>query len=181
MQRNLKTLKLVYSAALLAIGMVLPFLTGQIPQIGSKLSPLHLPVLVCGFLCGWQYGLAVGAILPLLRSMIFGMPPLFPTAAAMAAEMAVYGLVTGFLYARLPKKKSSIYIALIAAMICGRLAWGAASLALYGVAGKAFSWQMFLAGAFINAVPAVILQIVLVPVIIMALKNAVPEKQAQRF
>lgn len=172
MQRTSKTTKLVYSAALLAIGMVLPFLTGQIPEIGSKLSPLHLPVLVCGFLCGWQYGLAVGFILPLLRSFIFTMPPLVPAAASMAFEMAVYGAVTGIVYQMFHGRRGGIYIALIAAMICGRFVWGLVSVPLYGLAGKAFSWQMFLAGGFINAVPAIILQIILVPAIIMALKHA---------
>lgn len=172
MERTSKTTKLVYSAALLAIGMVLPFLTGQIPEIGSKLSPLHLPVLVCGFLCGWQYGMAVGFILPLLRSLIFTMPPLVPAAVTMAFEMAVYGAVTGIVYQIFNGRRGGIYIALITAMICGRLVWGLVSVPLYGVAGKAFSWQMFLAGGFINAVPAIILQIILVPAIIMALKRA---------
>ena len=66
--------RLALSAMFLAIGLVLPFLTGQIPEIGSMLLPLHLPALVCGFVCGWQWGLAVGFVLPLLRSMLFGMP-----------------------------------------------------------------------------------------------------------
>lgn len=172
MNQSTKTTKLVWSAALLALGMVLPFLTGQIPEIGSKLSPLHFPVLICGFVCGWQYGLAVGLILPVFRSMIFGMPPLMPTATAMAFEMAIYGAVTGLLYQKLPKKNSSIYIALVGAMLCGRVVWGLVSVPLYGLAGKSFSWQAFVAGGFVNAVPAIILQIILVPVLVMALKRA---------
>lgn len=172
MKQANSTTKLVWSAALLAVGMVLPFLTGQIPEIGSKLSPLHLPVLICGFVCGWQYGLAVGLILPVFRSLIFGMPPLMPTATAMAFEMATYGAITGILYEKLPKKNSSIYISLIVAMLCGRVVWGLVSVPLYGLAGKAFSFQAFLAGGFINAVPAIILQIVLVPILVMALRRA---------
>lgn len=174
MKTTTKTTKLILSAALLAIGMVLPFLTGQIQVIGNKISPMHLPVLICGYVCGWQYGLAVGIILPVLRSVTFGMPPLMPTAAAMAVEMGVYGLVTGLLYAVLPKRNSSIYISLIAAMILGRAAWGAASVVLYGLAGtgKAFTLQMFVMGALVNAVPALIIQIILIPVIVIALKKA---------
>ncbi|MFQ6976237.1 MAG: ECF transporter S component [Oscillibacter sp.] len=68
--------KLTYSALFLALAMVLPFLTGQIPEIGSMLCPMHLPALLCGFMCGWPWGLAVGFISPLLRSMS-GMPPIW--------------------------------------------------------------------------------------------------------
>ena len=82
------TKKLTLSAAFLGLGLVLPFLTGQVPQVGSMLLPMHIPVLLCGIICGWEYGLAVGAILPLLRSVIFGMPPMYPTALAMTFELA---------------------------------------------------------------------------------------------
>ena len=118
------TLKLVYSALCLALALVLPFLTGQIPQVGQMLSPLHIPALLCGFLCGWPYGLAVGFIAPLMRSMIFTMPPMYPAAIAMAFEMAVYGTIAGLLYKRLPKKIPYIYVSLISAMIGGRIVWG---------------------------------------------------------
>ena len=93
---------------MLALALVLPFLTGQIPEIGSMLCPMHLPALLCGFMCGWPWGLAVGLISPLLRSVIFGMPPMFPTAVSMAFEMAAYGAVSGLLYRLLPKKKGYI-------------------------------------------------------------------------
>ena len=52
--------KLTYSAICLALCLVLPFLTGQIPQIGSALCPMHLPVLLAGFLCGPWWAAAVG-------------------------------------------------------------------------------------------------------------------------
>ena len=85
--------KLTYSALCLALAMVLPFLTGQVPEIGSMLCPMHIPALLCGFLCGWPWGLAVGFLSPLLRSM-FGMPPIW-VAIPMAFEMATYGAVSG--------------------------------------------------------------------------------------
>ena len=166
------TKKLVLSALFMALGIILPFFTGQIPQVGSMLLPMHIPVLLCGFICGWQYGLAVGAVTPLLRSVLFGMPPMMPTAAAMAFELAVYGAVTGILYNKLPKKNGNIYVSLLGAMLAGRVVWGIVCIPLYGIGGNAFSFQMFLAGAFINAVPGILLQIVLIPAIMMALKKA---------
>lgn len=167
-----QTRKLVLSAFFMALGIVLPFLTGQIQQIGNMLLPMHIPVLLCGFICGWQYGLTVGLMTPLLRSAMFGMPPIMPTAAAMSVELAVYGLTTGILYARLPKKVPYIYVSLLGAMIAGRVAWGIASIALYGIAGSGFSMQIFLSGALLNAIPGIILQIILVPAIMIALKRA---------
>ena len=98
------TRSLVYAAVCLALALVLPFLTGQIPQIGQMLSPMHIPVFLCGFLCGWQWGLLVGFVAPILRSLLFGMPAIFPNACAMAFELATYGLLTGLLYDLLPRK-----------------------------------------------------------------------------
>lgn len=95
---NIKTKKLVLIAMFLAIGLVLPLFTGQIPQIGSMLLPMHIPVLLCGIICGWKYGIGLGFILPIIRYMIFGMPILFSNGLAMAFEMATYGLVIGFIY-----------------------------------------------------------------------------------
>lgn len=167
-----QTRKLVLSAFFMALGIVLPFFTGQIQQIGNMLLPMHIPVLLCGFICGWQYGLAVGLVTPLLRSAMFGMPPIMPTGAAMAVELAVYGLMTGLLYAKLPKKIPYIYVSLLGAMVAGRAAWGIVGIPLYGMAGSGFSVQIFLSGALLNAIPGIILQLLLIPVIMMALKRA---------
>ena len=169
---SLQIRKLTYAALFLALALVLPFLTGQIPQIGSALSPMHIPVLLCGFLVGWPLGLAVGFIAPLLRSVIFGMPVMVPGAVAMAFELAVYGLISGILYRLLPKKKWSIYVTLIVAMLAGRVIWGIARLIIAGLSGNSFTWALFLAGAFTNAVPGIILHIILIPVIVMVLERA---------
>ena len=168
---SLQIRKLTYAALFLALALVLPFLTGQIPQIGSALSPMHIPVLLCGFLVGWPWGLAVGFIAPLLRSVIFGMPVMVPGAVAMAFELAVYGLVSGILYRLLPKKKWSIYVTLVVAMLAGRAVWGIARLIIAGLSGNSFTWALFLAGAFTNAVPGIILHIILIPVIVMVLER----------
>lgn len=170
MNTNLK--KLIYAAICLALCMVLPLLTGQIPQIGKQLSPMHIPVFLCGFLCGWPWGLAVGAIAPILRSVLFGMPALYPDAVVMLFELATYGAVTGLLYRILPRKPWSVYVALVCAMLIGRLVWGAAKWLLLGLSGTPFTLQMFLAGAFVNAIPGIILHLVLVPVIVLALNKA---------
>ena len=88
MKRRVKISKLVLSGLFLALAFVLPFLTGQVPEIGNMLCPMHIPVLLCGFICGWPYGLLIGFLSPLLRSLILGMPPMFPKAVCMALELA---------------------------------------------------------------------------------------------
>lgn len=166
------TLKLAYAAVCLALAMVLPFLTGQIPQIGNALCPMHIPVLLCGFLCGWPYGLLIGFIAPILRFFVFGMPPLMPIGIAMAFELAAYGCISGFLYRKLPKTNRNIYVSLIAAMLAGRVIWGIAKLILAGIQADAFPFSAFIAGALTNAIPGIILHILLIPVVVMALKKA---------
>ncbi len=170
-QKNILTM--VLAAMFLAIGLYLPFITGGIPQIGNLLLPMHIPVMFCGLVCGWQYGLIVGFITPLLRSALFGQPTLYPNAVGMAFELATYGAVIGFLYARFRKKNmAALYISLVSAMIAGRVVWGVVRVILLGVAGTAFSWQMFIAGALLNAIPGIILQLVLIPAVMTALQKA---------
>ena len=162
--------KLILAALFLAMAMVLPFLTGQIPEVGSMLCPMHIPALLCGFFCGWPWGLMVGFVAPILRSVTFGMPPMFPVAICMAFELATYGAVSGALYQKLPKKKSSIYVALLVAMVAGRLVWGVARLLCAGLDVSAFGLSAFWAGAITTAIPGIIVQIVLIPVLVMALE-----------
>ena len=165
-------LKITYPALCLALAMVLPLLTGQIPQIGAALGPMHIAVFLCGFLCGWQYGLAVGFAAPLIRFAVFAMPPLYPTGIAMAFELAIYGLVSGLLYKLLPKKIGYIYVAQISAMICGRIVWGIARLLLAGLGGTSFPFSAFIAGAVTEAIPGILLHIILIPPIVVLLKKA---------
>ena len=166
-----KLLKLILSSLFLALAYVMPFLTGQIPEIGAKLCPLHIPVLLCGFICGWPWGLAVGFIAPLFRSLILGMPPLFPTAVCMAFELAAYGAVSGALHRLLPCKKPYIYCSLLGAMLIGRLVWGTVMFICMGVSGGSFTFAAFITGAFTNAIPGIIVQIVLIPILVMVLDN----------
>lgn len=163
--------KLTYSAMCLALCLVLPFLTGQIPQIGSALCPMHLPVLLAGYLCGPWWAMGVGAVAPLLRHLWLGMPP-FLAALGMTFELAAYGMVVGLAYRKLPRSAAGIYLSLICAMILGRIVWGCAMVVILGVGGTPFTWSAFLAGALLNAIPGIAVQLVLIPALVVALQRA---------
>ena len=163
--------KLTLSAMFLALAFVMPFLTGQIQQIGSMLCPMHIPVLLCGFFCGAPWGLAIGVLAPLLRSATLGMPVMFPAAFCMAFELATYGFVAGWLHHKLPKKKGSVYLSLLSAMLLGRLVWGMVMFSCMGFDAAKFGLKAFLGGAVLQAVPGIILQLILVPVLVIALEK----------
>ncbi len=167
MKRKNSLVNLAFAAMFIALAFVMPFLTGQIQQIGNMLCPMHIPVILCGFICGGPWGLAVGFIAPFLRSVVMGMPPMYPVAFAMAFELAAYGFLSGVLYRVLPKKKGYIYCSLIFSMIAGRLVWGAVQFACMGFDASKFGFAAFWAGAVTNAIPGIILQIILIPVIVM--------------
>ncbi|MBO5070052.1 MAG: ECF transporter S component [Roseburia sp.] len=170
--KNEKIKRLVLAALFMALGQVLPFFTGQIPQIGKMLLPMHIPILLCGFICGWRYGAAVGFLTPLLRSAMFGMPVFFPTAISMAFELMTYGFVSGFLYGNSRWKcMRALYRSMIIAMVSGRVVWGIAQMALLGIGEGKFTLQIFLAGAFFNAIPGIILQLIAIPAIMLALNK----------
>lgn len=163
--------KLVLSGLFLALCLLLPFVTGQIQQIGQMLAPMHLPVLLCGVVCGPLWGAAVGLTAPLLRYALFGMPPIFPMGLSMAFELCTYGLVIGLMYKLLPKKPWGIYLSLLTSMTLGRVVWGCARLVFAGIKGGSFTFAMFISGAFTTAVPGIICQIVLVPLVILLLQK----------
>ncbi len=168
----MRTVKnLAFAAMFLALCIVLPLVTGGIPQIGKALAPMHIPVLVCGFICGWQYGAAVGFVAPLMRSVIFNVPVMYPTAIAMAFELSVYGFLSGILYKLFPKKNLYLFPALIISMLGGRIVWGISRYIIAGLSGSHFDFSLFIAGAFTQAIPGIICQIILVPLIVISLKK----------
>lgn len=172
MEKN-KLKNMVLAAMFLGIGLVLPFLTGQIKYVGKMLLPMHIPVLLCGLICGWKYGLSVGFILPLLRSMMFGMPHMYPNAVAMAFELTTYGFVSGFLYSHSRWQcVRALYRCLIIAMIAGRIVWGIAEVVLLGIGNGGFTVAAFITGAFAEAFPGIILQLIVIPVIMVSLNRA---------
>ena len=174
MSKNLKLLCL--SAMFMAIGLLLPFITGNIPQFGRYLCPMHIPVMLCGLICGWKYGLAVGFITPLLRSVLFHMPALYPSAVGMAFELAAYGACVAIIYALFKKKNIfAVYGALIPSMLIGRLIWGAARTVMLGLSGPetaGFGYSYFITSGFVEAIPGIILQLILIPIIIEGLWRA---------
>ncbi|MEG1104155.1 MAG: ECF transporter S component [Oscillospiraceae bacterium] len=172
MKKAFSTKKIILGGLFVALAYILPYLTGNLGALGQMISPMHLPILLCGFVCGGPVALIAGLVSPILRSALVGMPPMFPTAIAMAFELAAYGFFAGFFYNKLAKKTLNIYISLILSMLCGRVVWGVVSFILYGIQGTPFTLSIFFTGAFVRAVPAIILQIVIIPLIVIALKRA---------
>ncbi len=177
--KNQKIFRLALSALFLAMALLLPLLTGQNRELGNVFCLIHIPVLLCGFFCGPWYALTVGAIAPLLRFLIFSAPPVMPTGLAMCFELATYGMVSGLLYRLLPKKPPYLYVALIVAMLLGRLVWGSAMTVLMGLGKTEFGWEIFLANGFVKALPGIAIQIVLIPILVMALGKAFPKLKQQ--
>jgi len=166
-----KTRKMVFTGLCIALGVVLPLAFHTIPNAGSIFLPMHIPVLLCGLLCGPLYGLICGAAAPLLSSLITGMPPM-AILPGMLCELAVYGLITGVLIGVIPAKNRlvSIYCALIGAMLAGRIVSGLLNALIFR-AGK-YSLQMWLTAGFVTAVPGIVIQLIAIPVIVTALGKA---------
>lgn len=162
-----QTKNLVGAGLCIALGLILPQLFHAIGA-GSVFLPMHIPVLLCGLCFGWQYGLAVGMLTPLLSSLLTGMPPIFPTGVGMIFELGAYGAMAGLFYRKL---NLNLYLSLIGAMLAGRVVSGIASTILYNVAGKEFGFQIFLTGTFVMALPGIILQLLVVPLLVMAMEK----------
>ena len=172
-----RTRKLCFAALLLALGWLLPLLTGQNRDLGNMLSLIHIPAYLAGFLLGPWYGLLLGFLIPLSRSVLFGMPVLYPRALCMAFEMAAYGGICGCLYGFLNTRKkikriANIYISIIPAMLFGRVVWGAGRAVCGLFASDAFTWSAFIAGGFVTAWPGMIVQLVLLPVLVVAMEKS---------
>lgn len=150
----------------MAMGFVLPLLTGQLPVVGQMLLPMHIPVFFCAFFCGPLYALGVGCALPLLRSLIFGVPVLYPVAIAVALEMAIYGGVTGFVYARIKKNTlRAVYCCMLPAMLLGRVGRCLLQAVLVGLQGNAFVMKTFITGVLLHSLPGIALQLLIVPTV----------------
>lgn len=158
--------KLVAAALCTAMGLLFPSLFHLFGGTGPVFLPMHIPVLICGFLCGPQYGLLCGLIVPLLSSTT-GMPVLFPTGISMMFELGVYGFCAGLFSKRLP-----VYPSLILAMLLGRAASGLSMALLMGMAGRPYGLAAFLTGAFVTAMPGIIIQLVFVPLLVTAVRRS---------
>jgi LytS/YehU family sensor histidine kinase len=127
---------------------------------------------MCGIILGPKYGFLVGLLLPLTRSFIIGTPPMGPIAISMTFELAAYGLMAGLLYGKLPKKVPFLYVSLIGAMLFGRVVWAASRVVLLNLNDFPFSFEIFLTSGFATAWMGIALQIVLIPILILALRGA---------
>ena len=165
--------KISYSAMFISLGLVLPFLTGQIPEIGNMLLPMHLPVILAGLVTGPWWGSAVGFIVPLLRSLLFSRPVMYPSAIAMAFELAALAAVCGLMY-KISHHKCiySLYRALIAGIFASRAVWGVAMSFLMLGAAEGFTFSAFILGAFADSFLGIVIELILVPIIMIALGKA---------
>ena len=176
MNRN-QTKQMILASFFIALGIILPYITGNIAILGNRFLPMHVPVLLCGLICGWKYGFLVGFITPLLRAVLVGMPPLFPIALVMSLELAAYGFFIGLFYKLLPKKFVFLIVSLVLSMLAGRIVWGIAAYLIYPLAGFPFNLEIFIAGALLNAIPGIIFQLIFIPVFLQSLirTNTIPQ------
>ncbi len=171
MKKRNSLLNMVLSAMFIAIGIVLPFITGNVTETGKMLCPMHLPIFICGAVCGWQWGLAAGILTPLIRSLLFSAPVMYPTAVCMALELATYGLVVGLMLKWLTgriDRLGAVYISITTAMLIGRLVLGISHFTMYGMFGTPYSWDIFIASAFVQSLPAIVIQFAILPPVIFA-------------
>lgn len=172
--------KCAVTAACMALCVVLPLALHVIPNAGTLISPMHLPVLLCGMICGWQYGLVCGLLGPVLSGFITGMPgPAYlPT---MMVELAIYGLVTGLMIrlVRTGKLVADIYISLLTAMLAGRIVTGVVRALIFS-AGS-YSFKAWATGYFVSSFPGIVLQLILIPVLYLSLQKAhlIPARYAK--
>lgn len=161
--------EMILAAMMLALAIVLPFLTGSIQALGQAFLPMHLPVIICGFICGYRYGGLVGFTAPLLRALIVGMPPLYPVALAMSFELATYGIVVGLLYLSLKKYNLiGIYATLILSMLAGRAVYGVVNTILLGIQSTPYAFKTFISAAFVSGIPGIIFQLIVIPFIVFS-------------
>ena len=171
MQKMSAVKKSIITAVCIALCVVLPQAFHAIPNAGSIYLPMHIPVLLCGLICGWPYGLLCGLAGPALSALITGMPPA-AVLPGMMVECGVYGLTAGLLMQLVRTKRlyADLYISLVAAMLLGRVVSGAAKALIFS-AGS-YSMASWVAGSFVTALPGIVIQLALLPSIVYALMRA---------
>ena len=171
MQKMSAVKQSIITAVCIALCVVLPQAFHAIPNAGSIYLPMHIPVLLCGLICGWPYGLLCGLAGPALSALITGMPPA-AVLPGMMVECGVYGLAAGLLMQLVRTKRlyADMYISLVAAMLLGRVVSGAAKALIFS-AGS-YSMASWVAGSFVTALPGIIIQLALLPGIVYALMRA---------
>ncbi len=175
------TRKTVFTAMSIALCVVLPTVFHMIPNAGSILLPMHIPVLLCGMICGWPYGAACGLLGPLLSSILTQMPPV-AILPSMMVECAVYGAVSGLMMQLLPNRRPllQLYASLIPAMLAGRIVSGIAKALVFS---PGMTWDAWITASFITSLPGILIQLVLLPSLIFTLTQAriLPEKKVRQL
>ena len=167
-------LRMILAALFIAIGVVVP---AMFHINGQVFLPLHIPVMLAGFICGPAFGFAAGLITPIVLSLTTGMPPMYPMAFCMALECAAYGLVCGLLMSRFGFRRSggvvlSSLLVLIIAMLAGRVVYALACVAFGSLRLSAGALPPFISGLTVTALPGIVIQLVLIPSILFALYSA---------
>ncbi len=163
--------KLVFAGLCVAIGIVLPLAFHSVPQGGMIFLPMHIPVLLCGMAAGPVYGLLCGVLTPALSALMTGMPGA-AVLPGMLCELAVYGLISGLLlkFVHTKSRAANVWIALIGAMICGRIVSGLLNALIFR-AGQ-YSMQIWVTASFVTALPGIAIQLIVVPLLVLALERA---------
>lgn len=171
MQKMSAVKKSIITAVCIALCVVLPQAFHAVPNAGAIYLPMHIPVLLCGLICGWSYGLLCGLAGPALSALLTGMPPA-AVLPGMLVECGVYGLAAGLLMQLVRTKHlyADLYISLAAAMLLGRVASGIAKALIFS-AGS-YSMVSWVAGSFVTALPGIVIQLALLPSIVYALMRA---------
>ena len=162
--------KLVFTAVCAALCLVLPMAFHTVPNAGTIFLPMHIPVLLCGLICGWPYGGVCGLLGPLISSLITGMPPaaMLPS---MMVECCAYGFVTGMLMRHVHTKHAvaDLYISLVSAMVVGRVVAGFAKAWIFTPGVSPFAW---VTTSLIAGIPGIVIQLILMPMVVLALTKA---------
>jgi hypothetical protein len=163
--------KSILTALCVALCVVLPMTLHAIPKGGVLFSPMHLPVLLCGLVCGAPFGLVCGILGPLVSSLLTGMP-VFGYMPVMMIELGLYGLISGLVmqFLRSGKLVVDLYAALVIAMLGGRVITGILRALIF--AGGSYSWSAWATGYFVSCLPGIIIQLILIPIIYVALERA---------
>lgn len=169
--------KSIITAVCIALCYVIPLMFHGIQNAGNIFCPMHIPVFICGLICGWQYGLLCGIAGPALSSALSSMPPV-AILPSMMVELAVYGTVAGLMM-KLVRTKSTyadLYISLIVAIVCGRVLAGLAKALIF--ARGSYSMSAWIAGSVVTSWPGTVIQLVFIPTIVFALMKShlIPER-----
>lgn len=170
MNSNSKTIRnITLSGLFIALGVILPMITAEIPAIMKILSPMHIPAYLAGFFVGPLWGAVSAFLMPIVRFIIFGKPILFPTGFFMCIELSVYALACGLLYGKFKNQILNVYLALGSAMILGRIAAGVAKALILSTSANPITMSIFVTEYFVNSAPGILIHLILIPVLVLTL------------